>query len=74
MIQKLVSMQNIYVAFHLYINAPECGKKPKLTSAAASISACQTFLPCPNMTEAHILALYFPDIKSAALRKTLALV
>ena len=36
------------------------------TSAAASISACQAFLPCPSMVAAQIFALYFPLIKSAA--------
>lgn len=45
----------------------------KLTSAAASISACQAFFPCPNMVAAMTSNLYFPAIKSAALRKIAAL-
>jgi hypothetical protein len=42
------------------------------SSAAASISACHAFLPCPTMVAAMISYRYFVDIRSAALRKTAA--
>lgn len=43
------------------------------TSAAASISACQAFLPCPSIVAAMSLYRYFPLANSAALRKIAAL-
>jgi hypothetical protein len=36
------------------------------TSAAASISPCHAFLPCPSMVAAQILARYLPAMRSAA--------
>lgn len=41
-------------------------------SAAASISACQAFLPCPSIVAAMISYLYLPPMRSAALRKMAA--
>src|SRR5947207_7586472 len=48
----------------------ELNFKKSTVSATASISACQAFLPCPNIVAANISYLYFPEIKSAAFRKT----
>jgi hypothetical protein len=38
--------------------------------AAASISACHAFLPCPTIVAAMISYRYFVEIRSAALRNT----
>ena len=40
-----------------------------INSAAASISACQAFFPCPSIVAANNLYLYFPAAKSAAFKK-----
>lgn len=46
--------------------------KKSHSSAAASISACHAFFPCPSIVAAIISYLYFPLIRSAALRNTAA--
>jgi hypothetical protein len=46
--------------------------KKSHNSAAASISACHAFLPCPNIVAAISSYRYFPLIRSAALRNTAA--
>lgn len=47
--------------------------KKSTNSAAASISACQAFFPCPRMVAAITSYLYFPAIRSAAFKKMAAL-
>ena len=47
-------------------------REKDVTSAAASISACHTFFPCPKIVAAKSLYLYFPLTRSAALRKIAA--
>lgn len=47
--------------------------KKSINSAAASISACQAFFPCPRIVAAITSYLYFPAIRSAAFRKMAAL-
>lgn len=42
------------------------------SSAAASISACQAFLPCPIIVVAIISYRYLVEIRSAAFKKTAA--
>jgi hypothetical protein len=42
------------------------------TSAAASISACHAFLPCPNIVAAINLYLHFPLTSSAAFKNIAA--
>lgn len=54
--------------FHEYTHL-----KKSQSSAAASISACQAFFPCPIIVAAMISYRYLVLIKSAALRKTAAL-
>src|SRR5690242_184496 len=44
--------------------------KKSHNSAAESISACHAFLPWPTIVAAIISYRYFPDTRSAALRKT----
>lgn len=46
--------------------------KKSHSSAAASISACHAFFPCPTIVAAMISYLYLVEIRSAALRKTAA--
>ena len=46
--------------------------KKSQSSAAASISACQAFLPWPTMVAAMISYRYFPDMRSAAFKNTAA--
>lgn len=46
--------------------------KKSHNSAAASISACHAFFPCPSIVNAMISYRYFPLIRSAAFRKIAA--
>src|SRR4051794_30479915 len=44
--------------------------KKSHSSAAASISACHAFLPCPTIVAAMMSYLYLVEMRSAALRNT----
>ena len=46
--------------------------KKSQSSAAASISACHAFFPCPSIVRAINSYRYFPDIKSAAFKNIAA--
>lgn len=76
---KLEEVDELEICSHVSMGAgtvsvsQELISKLWLTSAAASISACQTFLPWPSMTDAQSSALYFVEMRSAALRKMAAL-
>ena len=48
-------------------------RKKSHSSAAASISACHAFFPCPSIAAAITSYRYLPAIRSAALRNIAAL-
>lgn len=70
---RRISIGSLYASHNLHRREDVTDLRKSQSSAAASISACHAFLPCPSMVAAISSCLYFPLIKSAALRNIAAL-